>query len=87
MAECQYPPFVKNTLKVTPFWRNYKIGDRAYNANTDDFYICIKPCVRLEAKFEESIEPDYGKSPLEMGYAPQDYWSDGNWEREFNSGL
>ncbi len=77
---CQYPPYVHNTLKVTPYWKNYKIGDRAYRMATDEWHVCIKPCVRLEATFEESIEPDYGQSPLELGYSPENYWSLENWE-------
>lgn len=81
MADCQYPPFIRNGLLYTPYWKNYKVGDVAYDVSNDQFMECIRPCVRLEADIAESIEPPEGKSPLELGYAPADYWSLDNWER------
>ncbi len=83
MSDCQYPPYLRSTLKVTPYWKNYKIGDRAYRIDSDDWYVCVKPCVRLEASFEEELAPDYGKTPEQLGYSPgEEYWSLDNWERD-----
>ncbi len=83
-GDCQYPPYVRNTLKITPYWKNYKVGDRAYRIESDEFYRCVKPCVRLDALFEETDEQDYGLSPVELGFMPDQaaYWWPENWEIE-----
>ena len=67
-AECQYPSFVRNGYRITPFWKNFRVGDRSYEVNTDTMYRCIKPCVRLETRLEETADPDSGQMPIELGF-------------------
>lgn len=72
-AACQYPPFVRNGFRLTPYWKNYVIGDPLYDIANDRTVTCIKPCVLLEFAKEEVEEPDSGDAPNTLGFSLDGY--------------
>jgi hypothetical protein len=78
MAECQYPPFVREGYRITPYWKNWQVGDKSYEVHTDMMYRCIRACVRLETKIEETADADGGQTPLELGFNGDSLRLEGN---------